>query len=85
MAVVVDNLAPRLQHRPSADSDVAVAAAGPDGYGRLPDRTKLRAGSGLHPSLATALKKWQLNAGLEPTGTLDVGQILVLPARCASR
>ncbi|HEY0261236.1 MAG TPA: hypothetical protein VGC18_15440 [Lacisediminihabitans sp.] len=26
-----------------------------------------------------ALKRWQTAAGLEPTGTLDVGQVLVLP------
>ncbi|MFC7645067.1 peptidoglycan-binding protein [Streptosporangium lutulentum] len=30
-------------------------------------------------SLGAALKRWQLDSGLEPTGTLDVGQVVVLP------
>jgi hypothetical protein len=30
------------------------------------------------PAIATALKKWQRGVGLDDTGTLDVGQVLVL-------
>ncbi|QUQ67606.1 peptidoglycan-binding protein [Kutzneria sp. CA-103260] len=30
------------------------------------------------PAVAAALKKWEKNAGLDDTGTLDVGQVLVL-------
>jgi hypothetical protein len=38
------------------------------------------------PTVAKALKAWQTDAGLEPTGTLDVGQVLVLdgPVRTAA-
>lgn len=38
------------------------------------------------PTVAKALKDWQADAGLEPTGTLDVGQVLVLdgPVRTAA-
>jgi hypothetical protein len=32
------------------------------------------------PAIADALKKWQKKAGLDETGTLDIGQIVVLPA-----
>ncbi|GAA4579720.1 peptidoglycan-binding protein [Planotetraspora phitsanulokensis] len=37
-------------------------------------------------SLKSALKQWQVAAGLQPTGTLDVGQVVVLsgPSRVAS-
>ncbi|MFD0730998.1 peptidoglycan-binding protein [Planotetraspora mira] len=37
-------------------------------------------------SLKSALKQWQVAAGLQPTGTLDIGQVVVLsgPARVAS-
>jgi hypothetical protein len=31
------------------------------------------------PTLVAALKKWQKHAGLDDTGTLDVGQIVVVP------
>jgi hypothetical protein len=31
------------------------------------------------PALAAALKRWQRKAGLDDTGTLDVGQVVVLP------
>ncbi|MEW1568892.1 peptidoglycan-binding domain-containing protein [Streptomyces sp. NPDC093509] len=32
-------------------------------------------------SLAAALKRWQQDAGVEPTGTLKVGQVIVLPGQ----
>ncbi|MCK2239648.1 MULTISPECIES: peptidoglycan-binding domain-containing protein [unclassified Crossiella] len=31
------------------------------------------------PALSTAVKKWQQKAGLPATGTVDIGQLLVLP------
>ncbi|MFK3982848.1 peptidoglycan-binding protein [Micromonospora sp. NPDC050397] len=31
------------------------------------------------PALVAALKKWQQETGMEPTGTLTVGQVVVLP------
>ncbi|WP_433261413.1 peptidoglycan-binding protein [Actinosynnema sp. CS-041913] len=38
------------------------------------------------PAVVAALKRWQNKVGLEPNGTLDVGQVLVLdaPARIAA-
>ncbi|AWS40762.1 hypothetical protein DKM19_04745 [Streptosporangium sp. 'caverna'] len=59
----------------------AVTAARSDGYRTaLPGRDKLLLpGDVFTASLGAALKLWQLNSGLEPTGTLDVGQIVVLP------
>jgi hypothetical protein len=42
-------------------------------------RAKDRQQAAFTPALATALKKWQKKAGLDDTGTLDAGQVVVLP------
>jgi peptidoglycan hydrolase-like protein with peptidoglycan-binding domain len=39
------------------------------------------AGSVYTPTLAAAVKRWQKYVGMKPTGTLGVGQIVVLPGR----
>ncbi|MFJ9630149.1 peptidoglycan-binding protein [Streptomyces sp. NPDC101175] len=45
---------------------------------RSADRTRAQ-GSAFTASLASALKKWQQDMGLEPTGELKAGDVLVLP------
>lgn len=42
-------------------------------------RTGTETGTELTPSLAAALKRWQRDTGQKATGTLDVGQAVVLP------
>lgn len=43
--------------------------------------TGTEAGTELTPSLAAALKRWQRDTGQQQTGTLDTGQVVVLPGK----
>lgn len=40
-----------------------------------------KAGTELTPSLAAALKRWQRDTGQRQTGTVDTGQVVVLPGK----
>lgn len=58
------------------------------GYDVGDERTVQRSAGQIHvpgatftASLATALKKWQQDVGVVPTGTLKVGQVIVLPGQ----
>ncbi|MFJ5259800.1 hypothetical protein ACIQAC_04885 [Streptomyces sp. NPDC088387] len=58
------------------------------GYAVGHDGTSLRSagptdvqGATFTASLAAALKEWQQDVGVEPTGTLKVGQVVVLPGQ----
>jgi hypothetical protein len=60
--------------------DVAVVADNLAALGhKVGTRPKDRTKTPFSPAISEALKKWQKTTGLADTGTLDVGQLVVLP------